>query len=132
MSQIDAVREARVFCRYLLRVDLDEASCALYLRALERVPVECDRRDASICRAAVRYPFLLGPLDAALALRRPTAPLRRKLTLMAAILETQPAYARCFLLQERVPYPTARLAGVTVRALARACLGIVLLPFFAQ
>lgn len=132
MEQNVAVQEARIYCRYLLRVEMDDASCALYLRALERVPVECDRRDASICRAAVRYPFLLGPLDAALALRRPTAPLRRKLTLMAAILETQPAYARRFLLQERAPCPVAYLAATAVRAVARACLGLVLLPFFSK
>lgn len=63
-----------------------------YLDAGEPAP-----EDAEILDFATRHSWLLGPIDAAAAVLQPDGALRRRLTIMAAVLEASPEGAAWFL-----------------------------------
>jgi hypothetical protein len=122
--------EARVLGRYLLGVDprpelverYREANCALF-------PEPPDPADAALLAFALRHRWSLGPLESALGWLAPRALLRRKLVVMTAILETEPALAVRF---EAVcpgrARAVARLIGLGVRSSMKTLAGIVLYP----
>lgn len=105
--------EARELARYVAARPLQgEALAAVvdrYVRAHAHLNLKpAPGLDAAITRAALRRRALLGPLDAACALRLPGGTLRRKLVLMSALVETLPGHARDFIPPARVG--TLRLA----------------------
>lgn len=104
--------EGAALGRYVLGRSVTARACESYARAAGALGY--DGRDAAT-RWALRRPWSLGALDAALAVARPDALLRKKIVLMAAILETQPEYADEFL-------PRADAGG---RDAMRAALAIV-------
>ena len=118
--------EAAIFGRYLLSHEVDTESCETYARAARELSY--DAADAATC-FALRRPWSIGALDAALALTHPGAPLRRKLLLMAAVLETRPEYCDAFLPRERPARDALPVAAAVVRAVLLASLGFILLPF---
>ena len=79
-------------------------------------------RDAALLNLAIRRPWLLPCIDAALALRRPDALLHRKALLMAAILEASPLFADDFLPRRTgllgLAWLAARLGAVNLLQLA--------------
>jgi len=119
--------EARLFTRYLVGrpppaelVDRYRAANA----AIFTEPVA--REDAALVAFAHRHPWSVSLLDAASGLLRPGSLLRNKILLMAAILETSPAFADEFLPRDARPLRLllTLLAHGTV-AVARAALGAV-------
>lgn len=115
--------EARAFGRYVIGRDIDERTGDLYVRASNRLRCDGD----AVATFAVDHPWSIGALDAALALRKPDAPLRQKLLLMAAILETQPAYYDAFLPRDRSRHYVAIVAYAIGRSALQALVGLVLL-----
>lgn len=89
--------EARRFAWYLLRRDPSEQLLQRYAEACRFLfPHRLDPSDQRVIDFAVTRPWSLPLLDAATGLRRPAAPLRRKILLMAALLETSPIGAEDF------------------------------------
>lgn len=86
--------EASLFGRYVLGRAIDQRSADLYVRAAQSLGYS---GDDAVVRFVLQVPWSLWPFDALLALLRPDALLRKKLLLMAAILETQPQYGDDFL-----------------------------------
>ena len=123
--------EAALFARYLLGVDPDATSVALYRDACALMAPATDARDERIARFACEHPAALAFLDAGLALRAPDALLRRKLHVMAAILETRPAYARRFLPRDRSPLYALCIVCFGARAALKAAAGLLLLRAIA-
>jgi len=120
-------REAAVFGRYILGRDVDQRAVALYARALAVCNAGWDQRDAGVVAFALRRPWALGALDGALALVRPRSLLRKKLLLMAAVLETVPEYADDFLAEQRPWWHALGIGVRLVRAAWSLLLGLVLL-----
>jgi hypothetical protein len=122
--------EARRFARYLVRAEPGAAELERYARACDRLfPPPQSPADEALVAFARRHPRALPWLDAACALRRPEALLRRRLLLLAAILETTPRFAPRFLPRHASAAGLLqRLAGHGVRAAAAAALGLLLLP----
>lgn len=118
--------EAKAFGRYIVGREITERAAELYARALADTGET--GRDA-VAIFAAQHEWSVGPLDAALALVRPGAPLRRRLLLMAAILEAQTDYCDDFLPLERRPLYAARIAAAVLRNAVQAACGLVLLPF---
>jgi len=122
-----AEREARSFGRYLLGRAIDQPSVRLYSRYV--TDDDCSDRDGAIVAFAARHPWSIAALDAALAVTRPDAPLRRRLLFLAAILETRPQWCDAFLPRERGPAYVITAAGIVLRAALCALAGFALLPF---
>lgn len=96
--------EARALARYLLRLDPAPALVERYADACAVLfPDPPTRADDALLRFAVRHPRLIAPLDAAAAIVLPGALLRRRILVMAAILETTPEHAERFLPRARSP-----------------------------
>jgi hypothetical protein len=120
----NARTEARTFGRHLLGREIGESAVQLYVRALaaEGSAGESD----ALVRYAVARPWTIGALDGAYALTNPGAPLRRKLLLMAAILEAQPEYCDAFLPSNKPFWYPAVVAWTLARGAVLTGIGLLL------
>jgi hypothetical protein len=125
LADANALAEARTFGRHLLGHEVSESAVQLYVRALA-AGAGGDEGDAFV-RYAVARPWSIGALDGAYALTNPGAPLRRKLLLMAAILETQPEYCEAFLPSDRPFWYPALVAWALVRGAFLTGIGLLLI-----
>jgi hypothetical protein len=120
--------------RYLLGVAPPEALVARYHAANALLfPEPPSAEDRAILDLAARRPWALPCLDAALALLRPDALLRRKIVLLLAILETAPELAERF--EPESPGALrafSRLAASGLSAALHAAAGALLLALFAR
>src|SRR5881296_1550844 len=127
VPQAELDMEACTFTRYLvgrtpppeLVARYREANATLFAAPVEPV-------DAAVVDFVRRHPWSVGLLDAAVGLRRPGSLLRNKILVMAAILETSPAFADEFL--TRPVHPVLlflRVGALGTVAVARAALGAV-------
>lgn len=91
-------REARLFGRYLLDRNPPDDLVERYVAATtELFPDVPTGDDAAMLQFVDRHPAALAFVDAACGLLRPASLLRKKLLLMAAILEASVHYAPEFL-----------------------------------
>ena len=125
-------REARLIGSYLLDGDEPvEAALDLYEQAMARMPLVLSYQEQKLMERVLYRPVLWPWIDAGLALSNPKSGIRRKVFVMSAILETQPAYASRFLpyqhsgFQHSAALLNAFLAGV------RAALGFILVKVIA-
>jgi hypothetical protein len=116
--------EGAVIGRYLLGHEINERTQALYSRAAHELGYD---RDDAITLFARSRPWALAALDGALALSNTDASLRKKLLLMAAVLEAQPEYAGYFLTHDRAPFEFFAVAWRVVRGWSLAVAGLCLL-----
>jgi len=122
----DSVSEARAFGRYVLGRAIDDRAVELYVRALTLRGYD---GEDPVVRFCVKHRWSIAALDGALALAQKDAPLRKKLLMMAAILETQPRYSDDFLPRDASLVQALRVfAGLCV-AVPRAGAGLLLLRF---
>ena len=96
------------------------------IRARSDVVSPSDRR---LLRRVAAHPFLLGFVDGGLALRRPTSEVRRRLFVMAAVLETNPRDADRYLPVRRSPLYLVLAGVIAYRAALRAAIGSVLVEW---
>lgn len=106
--------EANVFGNYVIGEPIDRRSAQIYDAAIKELGYT---GGDAVVEYALKHPGSIGLLDGALALTRPDALLRRKLLVMAAVLETQPKYASSFLPRT---YGIRRRIGVACAALRGA------------
>ncbi len=118
--------EAGVFGRYLLGSELSDAARELYLRASREL--NYDTADP-VTRFASTRPWSIPALDGALALVDPGALLRKKVLLMAAVLESRPEYCDVFLPRDRPLRDLFPVAVAVARAGLLAAAGLLLLRF---
>jgi hypothetical protein len=96
MSTMTLEDEARVLSRYLLGREAPEFLRERYAAGV-RVRLGSDTAMSGPAgRLALRRPWMLGMLDAACAVRDPGGELRRRLLVMAAVVEADPAGAGAF------------------------------------
>lgn len=121
-------REARLLSCYLLGIEPSPELAKRYVAAHAKLLGPEPPSEQALADYCLDHPWAIGPLDAACALLRPHALLRKKILLMAAILEASPDHADDFLPHA---YPTwsllPRLAWWGSCAAAKALLGLPLL-----
>lgn len=121
--------EAVLFSRYLLGQDPPPELADRYAAACAHLfPTHPSPADAAILAYALAHPRALPALDSAAALLRPGSLLRRKVLVMAAVLEATPAGAEHFLPRARtLSGLTSLLFRTAVSAAWNLALGIPLL-----
>lgn len=119
--------EGELIGRYLLNIQPGRKAIDLYQEALQKNPGQLQDGDQKILHFVHKHPWGIGSLDAALALTRPHAELRRRTYLMFAILESLPEYADYFLPKKRSRLYIAVIGIVGIHAVLRAFAGLVLL-----
>jgi hypothetical protein len=121
--------EAQLFTRYLLDADPSPEIVARYVGANQVVfHGNGSVNDMALVRLATRRPATLPFLDAATGVLRPRSLLRRKLLLMASILEATPAFADDFLPEPLAgPRLLGRLAWAALTTTPKVVVGVALL-----
>jgi len=90
--------EALLFARYLIDCDPPREMVVRYIDANRRLGVNAvTAADEHILNFSVSHPWSIPFLDAAAGILRPEAVLRKKIYIMAAVLEASPRYPECFL-----------------------------------
>lgn len=125
-------READILGRYILGETPSAVVVELYASANAKLAGLTAAAADPVVRFALQHPWSIGLLDGALALRDRDAPLRQRLLVMFAILETQPVYSERFLPRPHTPADVGQVAVHAVRAVANAVLGSALLLFAAR
>ena len=121
--------EAILFSRYLLRTDPPAEMIERYV-AGDRIlfPDRAADADRAVVAFARSHPAAVSLLDAATGLLMPDALLRKKILLMAAILEASPRYADEFLPRTVPPLRLFfSLCGWTLTSAFKVVLGTPLL-----
>lgn len=119
--------ECVLLCRYLIGAAPTRDIADRYTQAHRRLQgLEPD----AVTAFAFRRPRSLPYLDAACALRGTSDPLRKKLLLTTALLETSPQHAQAFTTEPmgRIRY-LGTLCGLTLSASIKAAIGLVLLEY---
>lgn len=121
--------EAVRFGRYLTGSVPTEAELGRYADAVGTGRFDAIGRDERTMEFAARHPRLLGIIDGGLGLRRPRSVVRRRLLLMAAILEASPDHSDRYLPVGRSPLYVFYVGFVAVRAAVRGVIGAVLVTW---
>jgi len=124
-------KEARLFCRYLIKKTPSDFATILYSKAIEDNSIEVNDTDRKILQFAIDHPWSLRLLDSGAAIAMPQSELRRRLYTMFAILESTPEYADSFLTVDRSVFYLATIFFSGLRALLFALGGIILIKIIA-
>ncbi len=120
-------REGALLALHLIGEPARPEEIERWRRAIEVRGVTLEReRDRRLWALMLRAPWLIGVVDAGLALADPHSPVRHRLYLMLAVLEASPAHTRHFLPSR---FPRVWLAGLALRVAAaalRSALGLAL------
>jgi nucleoside-diphosphate-sugar epimerase len=121
------LREARIICRYLLRLMPSVDLQTRYAAAHGRLKIELDRDEQRLWRIIERFPSVLRIIDGGLSLINPHGGIRRKIYTMLAILETSPQHYDHFLPKTCTPLQKFKLIWVGLRAGVSTLLGLMLI-----
>ena len=120
--------EVRVFATYLVGTAPELSLSERYVAACRKLLEPGTEAEQAAVAWAVRHPGALAHLDGAAGLLRPDSLLRRKLLLVAALLEATPRHADAFLpVRSSAPGLVLRLAWTGIAAAYHALVGAVLL-----
>jgi hypothetical protein len=122
-------QEAILLTKYLSKKPPLPDVVTLYEKALQAIPFEFSKKEARIWDFCMRRPWALSLIDAGLAFGQTYHPVRKRIYIMLAILETQPAYNHCFLPKERPVRYNIYIFFLLVKASFKMVGGKILLWF---
>src|SRR5581483_4402613 len=112
-------QEATFLALYLTQKAPTPQVVALYQQARQTIPVDFTPKQQKLWNFCTKNNWALKFVDAALALGDNYHPVRKRIFIMLAILETQPAYNDCFLPQKRSKLYLFKLALSLTNAVAK-------------
>lgn len=121
-----ASEEATLFSMYIVGSPPSSKLIARYMDFIRPIP-PLKKEDRKILTFIHTHPRLLGAVDAYTALFQPHAEIRRRLYSMFAILEATPEYTDKFLPKDGGSLYFLRIIGVSLRALSRLLIGVVVM-----
>ena len=92
-----SVDECDVLVHYLFGIPPTPRARASYYRALQNMPITFSDKQQSLWESCLKKNWLLAYVDAYLGFTQPTHPIRQKIFIMLAVLETQPEFSSFFL-----------------------------------
>lgn len=118
--------EAELIADYLLGVMPNANSRRLYLMAVDKLGANLNEKETRIWNISIQHPSLLPYIDAGLALTDKLNPIRKRIYIMFAILETEKELSDKFL-YKREPFWLIRCVFYVNRAIFRSVVGFLLL-----
>jgi hypothetical protein len=122
-------QEAILLTKYLANKPLLPEVLKLYEQALQTIPFQFSKKEARIWNFCMKHQWSLGLIDAGLAFGQTYHPVRKRIYIMLAILETQPAYNDCFLPKERSVMYNFYIFFCLIKASFKMVAGKILLWF---
>lgn len=116
-------REALVFGSYLISQKLSPNTIQIYQKACSQLKLTQSNRVVDLC---VRFPRLIGFLEAAIAILAPNHLLRKKLIVLSAIIETTPDHHQLYLPKNYSVFFVVRLCRLGLKIVFQASIGIPL------
>lgn len=123
-------QEALLLASYILGQAPLKPYLSRYEDALNTLNPIGDSQDEKLLRLCHRFPSLLHLVDAATALSKRDSAIRKKLILMAAILEAGPDYTDLFLPQNRSRLYSLRSLYQATLSILNTLFGSVLLKVY--
>ena len=119
-------KEAEIITQYIIGIKPSHLSKELYKKAVKIIKIHTSGRDQRIWDYALEHPLLLPYVDAGLALIEPASPIRQKIYIMFAILETEPSYSN-FFIYKKSTFWIISASWFGLRALFRAIAGFFII-----
>lgn len=120
------VTEAAVFSRYLIKKLPNQTATQVYVKAMKAHRQSLETKDQKLLAFVIAHPWSLGFIDAGLPFYRPYSEVRRRLYIMLAILEANPAYHDNFLPVKRSFWYWLFVGYSGVRAIVKAIIGSIM------
>ena len=122
-------QEAYILSFYLTNRQPTPEVLLLYDQALKKLPIEFNSRQIRLWEFCIKHAWALKFVDAALGLTDQYHPIRKRIFIMLAILETQTTYNDCFLPAERSFLYIFYILFRLIKAILKTLIGKVLLWF---
>jgi hypothetical protein len=129
LTYMHCEQEAILLTKYLAKKSPLPEVIKLYEKALQAIPFQFSEKDERIWNFCMHHSWSLGLIDAGLAFGQTYHPVRKRIYIMLAILETQPAYSDCFLPKERSVMYNFYIFFCLVKAAFKMVVGKILLWF---
>lgn len=123
-------KEADALSRYLVGMTAPSPATADYWRAVDTLRADLDEQQREVWERMVSNMFILRCVDAGLALTFPSSPLRKRIFIMLAVLETEPSLADRFLPRDRSPFHILLIGLRGLRAVLCAVAGVLLVKWW--
>jgi hypothetical protein len=125
MQSVAIEMQAHLYCRYILGVTPSAQIVERYCRGSALLFPDETENDALV-DFTLRHPAAIGPLDAVHAWRSIDSPLRRRIILMFAILETEAALVDEFSAFKHSGWHTVRCAAALAVAVVNVAVGAII------
>jgi hypothetical protein len=122
----DMETEARLFAAYLGAKHPTEELIDRYCKGVEMLAIRGSYKEMKVLNKLLTRSFLLPLMDAGFGLLKPQHVIRKRLLVMAALIETDKTYTHLFILEQDISMPIYRFIYRGSLAVAKACLGSIL------
>jgi hypothetical protein len=119
--------ECDVLVRYLVKVPPSTGIRNLYYHTLQNFPIVFSEKQQRLWHVCLKKKWQLPYVDAYLAFKEPDHPIRKKIFIVTALLETQPEYSSFFLPSKGSFFEPALLLFRVIYALIKIGIGRVVL-----
>lgn len=123
-------QEAQRLSQYLVGESAPPQAVVDYWSAIDRLQCGLTEQERYVWARMMQSQIILRSVDAGLALLRPASELRKRIFIMLAILETEPALADRFLPIDRSPTYLVVIGWKGVRAVLSALVGLILVKLW--
>ena len=120
-------QEMSIYCKYLTGKEADEQSILLFQSAVRQQKIALNEDDIKLLQFIIRNQFTIGAIDSALGLFKPEHPLRKRMVIAFAILETSPLYFDFFKPKTFSPFHIFVLGAKGVQEVLQAVAGSLIL-----
>ncbi len=125
MTQLQT--EASLFAQYLGAEKKDTQLQERYISGIELLNIKTSNKELAILNMLVKFPFLLPYIDGGFALLKVENSIRKKIGLMSALLETEPAFTALFLVEKDLSFAAIRFLYRGSIALLKSIIGAALI-----
>ncbi|RYX79366.1 hypothetical protein EON76_01430 [bacterium] len=118
--------QAKIFAQYLVNSPADKPTIDRFTLNCQEFEAQMDTRDARLLELVLKYPWLVGYIDAGLGLVKPHSELRRRIYIMFALLESSPDHWRYFLPVQRSRWYIFVIMFTGFKSVLTTLLGIII------